>query len=183
VGQWNTLDSLVEASYSYFGQVDVLVNNVGMSPPYDDPASITEALWDKVLDVNLKGPFRLTTLIGTRMRHAGRGSIINVSSAAATRPRGDVIPYAAAKAGVNAITVAFAHEFGPLVRVNAIVPGRFLTDVSRHWDMEAFECEVQTFASKRAGHPEEIAGAVLYLASDASAYTTGSLLSVDGGFA
>src|SRR6185312_8844267 len=96
------------------------------------------------------------------------GSIINISSAGAVRPRPAVLPYAAAKAALNALTVGFAHAFGPTVRVNAIVAGTFLTDISRSWDMEAFQQRAQRFAAQRAGDPREIVGAALYLASDAS---------------
>jgi NAD(P)-dependent dehydrogenase (short-subunit alcohol dehydrogenase family) len=183
VGRWADLDALVEAAYAEFGKIDVLVNNAGMSPLYPDPASVSEELWDKVIAVNLKGPFRLTALVGTRMAGAGGGSIVNVSSAVSLRPQPDVIPYAAAKAGVNAMTVAFAHAFGPTVRVNCIVPGTFFTDVSKHWDMESFGRQAARFALRRGGEPEEIVGAVLYLAGDASSYTTGAALSVDGGYA
>ncbi len=182
VGKWAEVEALVETSYDAFERVDVLVNNAGMSPTYGDVTEVSEELWDKVLDVNLKGHFRLTALVGSRMAAGAGGSIINVSSVGSFRPRPHVIPYAAAKAGVNAMTVAFAHAFGPSVRVNCIVPGAFLTDISRHWDMDVFARESSTFALRRGGRPEEIVGAVLYLASDASSYTTGSLLSVDGGF-
>ena len=182
VGDWDDVGNLADAAYERFGKVDVLVNNAGMSPLYDGVGSITEALWDKVLDVNLKGPFRLSALVGERMRDHGGGSIVNVSSIAATHPGPDVVPYAAAKAGVNALTSALAHAFGPAVRVNAIVPGTFLTDISKAWDMEAFRERSARFAALRGGEPHEIVGALLYLASDASSYTTGALLPVDGGY-
>jgi NAD(P)-dependent dehydrogenase (short-subunit alcohol dehydrogenase family) len=181
-GRWDDLQALADAAYGRFGRIDVLVNNAGMSPLYPDVSSITEELWDKVLDVNLKGPFRLSALVGERMRRDGGGSIVNVSSIAATHPSPDVVPYAAAKAGVNAITTALAHAFGPTVRVNCIVPGTFLTDISKAWDMEAFERLAARFASQRGGEPHEIVGALLYLASDASSYTTGALVPVDGGY-
>jgi NAD(P)-dependent dehydrogenase (short-subunit alcohol dehydrogenase family) len=90
--------------------------------------------------------------------------------------------YAAAKAGLEAITVACAHAFGPAVRVNAIQPGAFLTDVSAHWDMEAFERQAEGFALRRAGQQQEIVGAALFPASDAAGYTAGSVLRVDGGY-
>ena len=167
--------------YDEFGQLDVLVNNAGMSPLYDDVANVSEELFDKVLGVNLKGPFRLMALVGTRMAAGDGGSIINISSMGAVRPRPAILPYAAAKAGLNALTVGFAHTFGPTVRVNAIMAGTFLTDVSKAWDMEAFDQRAQGFAAKRGGRPDEIVGAALYLASDASSFTTGSILTVDGG--
>jgi NAD(P)-dependent dehydrogenase (short-subunit alcohol dehydrogenase family) len=181
VGQWDQIDGLVEAAYARFGRVDVLVNNAGMSPVYPRPVDVTEELYDKVLDVNLKGPFRLTALVGTRMAADDGGSIINISSTASIRPSEFVIPYAAAKAGVNAMTEAFAYAYGPKVRVNCIMPGPFLTDISKAWDMPAFERQAQRFAMRRGGEPDEIVGAALYFASDASSFTTGAILRIDGG--
>jgi NAD(P)-dependent dehydrogenase (short-subunit alcohol dehydrogenase family) len=180
-GRWNQLDGLVSAAYDHFGHVDVLVNNAGMSPLYGSVDAVTEELFDKVIGVNLKGPFRLSALVGTRMAAGDGGSIINITSMGAVRPRAHILPYAAAKAALNALTVGFAHTFGPTVRCNAIMAGTFLTDVSKAWDAEAFAARAQAFASKRGGEPDEIVGAALYLASDASSFTTGSLLRVDGG--
>jgi NAD(P)-dependent dehydrogenase (short-subunit alcohol dehydrogenase family) len=181
VGRWETLEPFVDRVYEALGSVDVLVNNAGMSPLYDSVDTVTEDLFDKVLAVNLKGPFRLSALIGTRMAAGSGGSIVNISSAGAVHPRPHILPYAAAKAGLNALTVGFAHTFGPTVRVNAIMAGTFLTDVSKAWDMEAFAKRAEGFALKRGGEPHEIVGAALYLASDLSSYTTGSILTVDGG--
>jgi NAD(P)-dependent dehydrogenase (short-subunit alcohol dehydrogenase family) len=182
VGRWQDLDRLADAAYRAFGKVDVLVNNAGLSPLYDHVVNVTEELYDKVLAVNLKGPFRLTALVGTRMAAGAGGSIINVSSVGAIRPYGDIVPYAAAKAGLNAMTVAFAHAFGPKVRVNCIMPGTFVTDINRGWDWEEFRAKhAARFALRRAGEAPEIVGAALYLASDASSYTTGTILKVDGG--
>ncbi len=181
VGHWAELGDLVEAAYQRFGRVDILVNNAGMSPVYGAVTDITEELFDKVVGVNLKGPFRLAALVGTRMAADSGGSIINISSMAAVRPRADVLPYAAAKAGLNAITVGLAHALGPTVRCNAIMAGTFLTDVSRSWDPAAFEARARRFALRRGGQPDEIVGAALYLASDAASYTTGTILTVDGG--
>jgi NAD(P)-dependent dehydrogenase (short-subunit alcohol dehydrogenase family) len=181
VGRWSALDDLVAQAYSEFGKLDVLVNNAGMSPLYDGEANVTEELFDKVVGVNLKGPFRLMAAVGERMAAAEGGSIINISSAGAVHPRPGILPYAAAKAGLNALTAGFAHALGPKVRVNAIMAGTFLTDVSKAWDPDAFATRARTFALQRGGEPDEIVGAALYLASDLSSYTTGSVLTVDGG--
>jgi NAD(P)-dependent dehydrogenase (short-subunit alcohol dehydrogenase family) len=181
VGHWNELDTFVEDVYAEFGRIDVLVNNAGMSPVYGRLTDVSEELWDKVISVNLKGPFRLSALIGERMAAGDGGSIVNVSSTGSVRPTGDIVPYAAAKAGINAMTVGLADALGPKVRVNAIMPGPFLTSISRNWDMELLAERTQTYAMRRAGEPDEIVGAALYFASDASSYTTGSILTIDGG--
>lgn len=181
VGRWDSVDALIGTAYQHFGRVDVLVNNAGMSPVYDALTSVTEELFDKVLGVNLKGPFRLASLVGARMADDGGGSIINISSTASTRPRPAVVPYAAAKAGLNAVTIGLAHEYGPAVRCNAIMAGTFRTDVSAHWDADAFAERARGFALRRAGEPDEIVGTALYLASSASSYTTGAVFPVDGG--
>jgi len=181
VGHWDELEPLVERIYGDYGRIDVLVNNAGISPLYGKLSEVTEGLFDKVIGVNLKGPFRLAALVGERMVQAGGGSIINVSSTGAIRPTSDIVPYAAAKAGVNAMTVGLAHAFGPTVRVNAVMPGPFLTTIAQNWDMEQFAERARTFPLRRAGQSDEIVGAALYLASDASTYTTGSILTVDGG--
>jgi len=181
VGRWAEIDALVDAAYARFGRVDVLVNNAGMSPVYPSPESVTEELYDKVMDVNLKSTFRLCAAVGSRMAAGDGGSIINVSSTASVRPDEHVIPYAAAKAGVNAMTEAFAYAYGPKVRVNCIMPGPFLTDISKAWNMELFGQQARRFALRRGGEPREIVGAALYFASDASSFTTGAVLRVDGG--
>jgi NAD(P)-dependent dehydrogenase (short-subunit alcohol dehydrogenase family) len=182
VGHWAQCDALVETAFSEFGRIDVLVNNAGMSPRYPSLAEVSEALYDKVLDVNLKGPFRLSALVGTRMAEGRGGSIINVSSIAAVQPTPVEIPYGAAKAALNSLTLGMARAFAPRVRVNCIMPGPFLTDISKAWDMEAFEAAAkQGIPLGRGGEAREIVGAALYLASDASSYTTGAILKVDGG--
>jgi NAD(P)-dependent dehydrogenase (short-subunit alcohol dehydrogenase family) len=181
IGHWDEIDGLVDAAYDNFGKVDILVNNAGLAPTYPNPQSVTEDLWDKTIAVNLKGPYRLTALVGERMIAGDGGSIVNISSIGGVRPTNDILPYAAAKAGLNALTIGFADALGPKVRVNAVMPGPFLTDISRNWDHEAFAERARTFALRRAGDPDELASAVLYFASDASSFTTGAVLAVDGG--
>jgi NAD(P)-dependent dehydrogenase (short-subunit alcohol dehydrogenase family) len=179
---WADADRLAHTAYDTMGRVDVLVNNAGMSPLYPSVDAISEELYDKVMGVNLKGPFRLSALIGTRMVADGGGSIIMVSSIASHRPTSVEVVYGAAKAGVNNLTKGLANALGPSVRVNCIAPGPFLTDISKAWDLDAFNERAQTaYALSRGGEPHEIVGAALYFASDASSYTTGAVLDVDGG--
>lgn len=186
-GNWGDSDRLYETVYRGFGRCDVLVNNAGMSPLYPSVDAISERLYDKVMDVNLKGPFRLSALIGTRMAgedHGGThgGSIIFVSSIAARQPSPTELVYGAAKAGVENLATGLARTLGPSVRVNCIAPGPFLTDISKAWDLDAFERSAKvSFALGRGGEPHEVVGAALYLASDASSYTTGAVIDVDGG--
>jgi NAD(P)-dependent dehydrogenase (short-subunit alcohol dehydrogenase family) len=181
VGNWGELDGLVETAYAEFGHVDVLVNNAGMSLLYDKVTDVTEAMWDKVVNLNLKGVFRLTALVGTRMSEGEGGSILMVSSTGSIRPTPWILPYAAAKAGLTPLTEGFAKTFGPKVRVNCIMSGPFMTDITKSWDIPAFEEGARRFALGRGGQPDEIVGAALYFASDASSFTTGAVLRVDGG--
>jgi NAD(P)-dependent dehydrogenase (short-subunit alcohol dehydrogenase family) len=181
VGRWDQLEPFVDAVYAEFGKVDVLFNNAGMAPRYDKLSDVTEQLFDSVLGLNFKGPFRLSSLIGERMVEAGRGSIVNVSSTGSLRPYQSIIPYASAKAAMNSMTLGMAEAFGPLVRVNTLMSGTMRTDISKHWDMDEIEPIVASIALQRVGDPPEIVGAALYLASDASSYTTGATIRVDGG--
>jgi NAD(P)-dependent dehydrogenase (short-subunit alcohol dehydrogenase family) len=183
VSSWEDCDRLVDAAYDRFDQIDILVNNAGMSPLYPSLDQVTEALYDKVLAVNLKGPFRLTARIGTRMATGRGGSIVNVSSIASILPTADVIPYAAAKAGLNAMTEGFAEAFGPKVRVNAIMCGMFRTDIAKAWgDPATVDADSRDRVNlQRVGEPEEVVGALLYFVTSASSYCTGAILRLDGG--
>lgn len=184
VGRWEDCDRLVAETLDRFGTIDVLVNSAGMSPLYPSLSGVSEDLFDKVLAVNLKGPFRLAALAGEHMEATYGGSIINVSSTASVQPSKETVPYGVAKAGLNALTIALARSFGPTVRVNGIMPGPFLTDISKAWDMDAFRRRAETtIPLRRGGAAGEIVGAALYLASGASSYTTGSIIKVDGGSA
>jgi NAD(P)-dependent dehydrogenase (short-subunit alcohol dehydrogenase family) len=182
VSNWAHCDALVDTVYREFGRVDVLINNAGLSPLYSSVDQITEAYFDKVIGVNLKGPFRLAAAIGTRMAAAGGGSIINISSIEATLPDPSAIPYAAAKAGLNNLTDGLAQTFGPSnVRVNAIQCGPFLTDIANAWTDEMRVHFDSKSALRRCGNAEEITGAAAYFASDKSAFCTGAVLRLDGG--
>lgn len=182
VSSWDECTELAETADEQTGGIDVLVNNAGVSPLYPSLGGLSEALYDKVFAVNSKGPFRLATVLGEKMTARGRGSIINISSIESLHPTKHAVPYAAAKSALNAMTQGLALAFGPKVRVNAIVPGAFLTDISAAWDMEAINAIAErSVIMQRCGDPTEIVGAALYFASDLSGYTTATLLRVDGG--
>ncbi len=184
VGYWEQCNQLHQRVYDEFGRCDVLVNNAGMSPLYDSLGEVTEALYDKVMEVNLKGPFRLSALFGESMAAADGGSIINVSSVAAVKPTPNEAAYGMAKAGLNNLTVSFSRAYAPKVRVNCIMPGPFLTDISKAWDLDAFaERARNDIPLQRGGEPDEVVGAALYFAGPASSYTTGAVLKIDGGTA
>jgi NAD(P)-dependent dehydrogenase (short-subunit alcohol dehydrogenase family) len=177
-GKWQDVERLAEVVYAEFGRIDVLVNNAGMSPAVPTH-EVSEELFDKVVGLNFKGPFRLSALVAQRMAAGEGGSIINVSSTGGLRPSPQIVPYSGAKAALNAMSVGLAQEYGPKVRVNTISAGPFLTDISKAWTEEMRETCANALG--RPGHPEEIITTALYLASPYSSYTTASLIKVDGG--
>lgn len=176
-GRWEDIDALIEAAYGHFGRVDILVNNAGSGPRMASH-EVTENLFDSVLNLNFKGPFRLASQVAKRMADGDGGSIINISSSGSLVPLPHVVPYGSAKAAINAMSLSLAHEYAPKVRVNTICPGPFLTDIAKAWPEQMRQSADN--ALNRPGYPEEIVTAALYLASPASSFTTGSLLRVDG---
>ena len=178
---WDQAEALAARALAEFGTVDILVNNAGMSPLYASLDAIDEALYDKVMDVNLRGTFRLTVLLADHMKARGKGSIISVSSTAAVKPTPGEVVYGLAKAGLHNMTESFSKAYGPEVRVNCIQPGPFLTDISKAWSEEAIANIGKGISLGRAGQPHEVVGAALYFASDASSFTTGAILRLDGG--
>jgi len=176
--KWGEIDLLMAAAYAEFGRIDILVNNAGMSPAMASH-EVTEQLFDSVVGLNFKGPFRLAAQVGRRMAQGDGGVIINVSSIAALTPSPGVVPYSGAKAALNAMTVSLAREYAPKVRVNAICAGPFLTDIAKAWPPEARERSSNALG--RPGKPEEVVTTALYLASPASSFTTGAVIRVDGG--
>ena len=183
VGDWADCDALFVAAYGRFQRCDILVNNAGMSPLYDKLTNVSEALYDKVLAVNLKGPFRLSALFGEQMAADGGGSIINVSSVASLEPSPNEAAYGAAKAGLNALTQSFSRAYAPHVRVNTLMPGPFGTDIADAWTDEVKDRISRNVPLGRIGEPHEVVGAAMFLASDAGSYTTGSTIKIDGGAA
>jgi NAD(P)-dependent dehydrogenase (short-subunit alcohol dehydrogenase family) len=184
VGDWVSLPELIDKTLEEFGRIDVLINNAGIAPVSPNLLDLSESLFDKTMDVNLKGPLRLTALAAEAMKRTGGGTIINISSLAAQKPRPYTVVYSAAKAGLNVLTAAAAQEYAAdNIRVNCIVCGMFRTDsFSKSIPTEESEiAAAQNAALKRIADPDEIVGTALYLASNASSYTTGECIVVDGG--
>jgi len=181
VGDWDAIEPAVDRIVADHGSLDVVVNNAGIAPLAPSSLEVSEALFAKTVDVNLKGPFRLMAVAGDRMVAAGGGSIINISSIGAERPSPAEATYAASKNGLNALTRAFAQEYAPTVRVNCVMPGAFASDMAADWDEEFLGLVVNRLPAGRLGDPRELAGMVVHLASDQAGYTTGALIPVDGG--
>jgi len=182
----------VTTAVQKFGGLDILVNNAGIFPM--SPAlELTEALWDKVLDVNLKGTFFYAQAAAQQMVKDGKGGkIVNIASIDALHPTGNLVHYDASKGGVAMLTKSLALEFGKYqITVNAIAPGAIMTPgaqagVLPGMDPDALKKMMEVFTARiplgRQGKPDDIAKAALFLVSSASEYITGAMLVVDGGF-
>jgi NAD(P)-dependent dehydrogenase (short-subunit alcohol dehydrogenase family) len=177
-GRWAECDRLVEAVYAAFGKLDILVNNAGMGPRMPSH-EVSEQLFDSVVNLNFKGPFRLASQVAKRMMDGDGGCIINVSSTGALMPMPGVIPYASSKAALNAMTTSLAWEYAPKVRVNTLSPGPFNTDIAKGWS-EGGHVKLK-HPRGRPADPQDIVTAALFLASPASVNVTGTLLRCDGG--
>lgn len=177
-GRWGEVDRLADDAWAAFGRIDLLVANAGMGPQVPSH-EVTEALFDSVLALNFKGPFRLMANVAHRMAKGQGGAMVATSSVAALQPTPQVVPYAGAKAALNAAVVSLAHEYGPRVRVNAIAAGPFLTDIAKAWSEDARETAPNALG--RPGRPAEIVTTALWLASPASGFVTGTVVRCDGG--
>ena len=176
------IDAAISATIKAFGKLDILLNNAG-ALDYSPFLEMTEEKWDLVIDTNLKGYFLAAQSAAREMAKNKWGRIINIASVASGAV-GIGFPqlahYTASKGGVIGLTEAMAAELGPMgILVNAIGPGGIETEMTKGMDMSAFNTRLSV---KRIGKPEEIAAAVVYLASDESSYTTGATLYVDGGW-
>ena len=175
--------SLVEQVKAEFGRIDILFNNAGTNPYYGPLLNAEEWAWDATMNVNLKGQFFLSQLVARMMKEQGGGSIINTSSVGGLRPS-DLNIYSVTKAAFIMLTKVMAKEWGQYgIRVNAIAPGVIKTRLSEQlWkDPVVGEAARQRMAMLRLGEPEEVAGVVLFLASDAASYVTGETIIIDGG--
>ena len=186
VGHPDDCRAMVEQVMSRWGRLDILVNNAATNPQFGPLLSADEGQIDKIWEVNVKGAWRLCRLSVDAWMAGHGGSIINIASVGGIRPDPLIAAYGASKAALISITRALAVELGPQgVRVNAIAPGLVRTDFSRVlWENpELRERTTATTALRRVAEPEEIAGAAVFLASDAASFVTGSVLAVDGGAA
>lgn len=168
---------------SRFGKIDILVNNAGITKDAMT-RKMTDDQWNAVIDVNLKGVFNLTRLIGPHMEANGYGSIINISSVVGVFGNIGQANYAATKAGVIGLTMTWAKEFarkGANVRVNAIAPGYIMTDILKTVPQDLLDGFAKLTMLGRLGQPHEVAQAALFLASEDSSYITGQTLNVNGG--
>jgi len=186
VGHIDQLDNLVNQATANFGKVDILVNNAGISPVYTPCLDMEERAWDVIMNVNLKGLFFLSQKVARVMKEHGKGVIINVASTGSFRPEPNSGVYAISKAAVAMATKVMALEWAVHnIRINAIAPGMIKTRlVDAMWDSNPESKEVmigQTLLG-RIGEPEEIANAMILLASDASSYATGQIFVIDGGY-
>ncbi len=185
MGEWDQIDALVERAYAEFGQVNVLINNAGINPAFMPVAQITSEFFDKLYAVNVKGPMRLAAQVAPRMGEAGGGSIINIVTVGAYEGGPGIGTYSSSKAALLNFTKVMALEWADLkVRVNALAPGPFLTDMmsGAAGNMAGFlEATANATLQKRIAQPEELVGAAVFLASEASSFVTGEDLRVAGG--
>jgi NAD(P)-dependent dehydrogenase (short-subunit alcohol dehydrogenase family) len=178
VGKWDQCDKLIEGAYAAASKVDILINNAGMSPRMPSH-EVTEQLFDSVLNLNFKGPFRLASQIAKRMTDRDGGCIINVTSSGSMMPLPQVVTYGSSKAALNAMSRSLAWEYAPKVRINTLSPGAFRTDIVEAWpDKGKGPIPIPR---GHAAEPEEIVTAALFLASPASVNVTGSIVRCDGG--
>ena len=185
-GRMESLDALLDSTYAEFGRLDILVNNAGTNPVTAGLSELTPELFQKVFEVNTKGPWYLASRAAPRMATHGGGSIINIISVGGLKPPAYQGFYAGSKAALHAMTKVMAAEWAAMgIRVNAIAPGSFHSDM-----LDAAirllpgyeEGSRDSSLQKRIAETDEIVGPVLYLASEMSKFTTGATLVADGGY-
>jgi NAD(P)-dependent dehydrogenase (short-subunit alcohol dehydrogenase family) len=184
VGRIEDINNLVKRTVEEFGKIDILVNNAGTNPSMAQAIDVDERAWDATMNLNLKGLFFLSQAVAKVMKEKGGGKIINVSSAGGITP--DILPtYCISKAGVNMATKVMAQQWAQYnIRVNAIAPGLTKTRFSEAlWkNPDILKMAMIKTPMSRPADPEEMVGAIIYLASDASSYVTGQIIGIDGGF-
>jgi NAD(P)-dependent dehydrogenase (short-subunit alcohol dehydrogenase family) len=189
LGKMEEIRKMVGAVKDKFGRIDILINNAGTCPAIDSVLKSEERLWETIMNLNLKGVYFTSQVVAGVMKQQGGGKIINIASIDGLTPEPGVSIYSISKAGVRMITKAFAVELAPFnIRVNTIAPGAITTKMlDSHWfhlPSEEAKKEKEAVAKMtpmgRIGDPDEIVGAAIYLASDASTYTSGAEIVIDG---
>ncbi len=186
MGNIEQTHALVDKTVAAYGGLDIIINNAAANPVFGPIQQTEERAFDKIIDVNLKGPFELCKKAYPILKERGGGSIINISSIGGLTPESGIGIYSVSKAGINNLTKAMAQDWGAdNIRVNAICPGLIKTKFSEAlWNNEAIlKRFLQHIPLKRAGTADDIAGLAVYLASDAAAYCTGGIYMIDGGYA
>ena len=185
VGRMEDINNLVSKVTDEFGKIDVLVNNAGTSPALASSLEVDERLWDSILNLNLKGLFFLSQAVAKVMKEHGGGKIINVASMDGFKPEPGIGTYAISKAGVIMATKVMALEWAQYnIRVNTLAPGNVHTRLgdSRFLAMPEYKGEmIKRTPLGRIADPDEMVGAMIYMASDASSFMTGECITVDGG--
>ncbi len=186
MGNIEQAHALVDKTVAAYGGLDIIINNAAANPVFGPIQQTEERAFDKIIAVNLKGPFELCKKAYPILKERGGGSIINISSIGGLTPESGIGIYSVSKAGINNLTMAMAQDWGAdNIRVNAICPGLIKTKFSEAlWNNEAIlKRFLQHIPLKRAGTADDIAGLAVYLASDAAAYCTGGVYMIDGGYA
>jgi len=190
LGKMEEINRMVSTVMDRFGKIDILVNNAGTSPAMGTVLDSDERLWETIINLNLKGLYFTSQAVARIMKKQGHGKIINIASIDGFKPEPGVSVYSVSKAGVRMVTRAFALELAPFnIQVNTIAPGPISTKMlDSHWfhlppeeAKKQKEAMAKMMPMGRIGEPEEIAGAAIYLASDASSFTTGAEIVIDGG--
>jgi NAD(P)-dependent dehydrogenase (short-subunit alcohol dehydrogenase family) len=184
MGDLSRIEQLVDQIKNDYGRLDILINNAATNPHFGPMTDASESVWDKILDVNLKGPFFMIQHASQLMASGGGGSIVNVASINGVRPGPFQGIYSISKAAIVSMTQAYAKELAQSkIRVNALLPGLTETKFAKALiDNEAiYKYALSQIPMKRHAQPDEMAGAVLYLVSDAASFTTGATIVCDGG--
>ena len=185
MGSLDQITKLINFIKSRFNRLNILVNNAGTNPYFGEMTGADERAWNKTVDVNLKGPFFAIQKAAPLMASSGGGAVVNISSVNAVKPERNQGIYSITKAALLAMTKAYAKELASKnIRVNALLPGLIQTRFSRALfdDKEVYHNLLQQIPLGRHAAPEEMAGAVLYLVSEASSFTTGTSITCDGGY-
>lgn len=185
MGDANDIHRLVDETMAAYGSIDIIVNNAAVNPVFGSVIETDGSAFDKIMNVNVKGPFELAKKAHPYMKQKKSGSVINISSIGGLRPEHGLGIYSVSKAALISLTKVMAKEWGDdNIRANVICPGLIKTKFSEAlWNNEKImHTMMKILPIKRVGTPEEIAALALYLASDASAYSTGGVFTADGGF-